>query len=304
MNSGPATGVQAGMVKAFETRAAPMDAPWSSGYAAGQGANPSRWADEMFGASIPGPWLLAYMIRRFGWPNAGSDDYKDLCSWMLTTPIEGLYLVVTPYLGNTGGKLQPPFCGNLHFAVRFTKQIGEQLDRDPGREAFQRRRARAMRAWWNKHGCKMYVFGWGTKDGDADVLVHEYGQKDGKVWGLWKRPPRIKRPQSFPKEPDGMLLWWLGEFLTKNHPEAKLPAKLTERERVHRETSFHKRARKAIEATLADLLRPVRVRDISFNPLGHTDGASKPEAERFEGAGYAAEYWFTKALKKRAKVAA
>ena len=28
-------------------------------------------------------WVGGYMFRRFGWPNFGSDDYKELCSWSL-----------------------------------------------------------------------------------------------------------------------------------------------------------------------------------------------------------------------------
>ncbi len=233
------------------------------------------------------------MIRRFGWPNSGSDADKNLCSWSLTTPVDGLYLLVTPYLGGS----------NLHFAVRYNKAVQAALRRDPGRESFFRRKERVIRSWWKNEGCKLYVFGCGVKEGDEDELVHVYGEKDGKVWGLWQRKPTHKFGHRIPN--GSMVLWWLGEFIKSKHPNVRLP-KMTSRERQQRETPFHRKARKAIEATLSDLLRPVSVRDLSFTPFG--DIESTPEAverfkrqmpaDRFIGAGHAPSYWFTKATRK------
>lgn len=40
--------------------------------------------------------LMAYCYRRFGPPNLGSDSYKDLVRWVITTPQEGLFLSVSP----------------------------------------------------------------------------------------------------------------------------------------------------------------------------------------------------------------
>lgn len=33
-----------------------------------------------------------YMLRRFGLPNLGHDDYKEIARWLITTPIDGLFL--------------------------------------------------------------------------------------------------------------------------------------------------------------------------------------------------------------------
>ncbi len=117
----------------FETSLKPSKAKWVGGYKAGA-IDPSKIADEVMG-QVDGPWLTCYMLRRFGWPNFGSDGYKELCSWSLVTPLPGLWMTVTPFLG--GGS-------NLHFGVLFDAETGRELERDPGRESFWRRRERAQ----------------------------------------------------------------------------------------------------------------------------------------------------------------
>lgn len=279
----------------FTTQLAPRGAKWDSGYAGGPGLSLSKIADEVFADKVPGPWLAVYMLRRFGWPNIGSDDYKDLFSWMLTTPLDGLYLVVTPYLGGS----------NLHFAVRFTREVGNKVDGDPGRESFVRRRERAVRRWWDKHGCELYIVGEGKIEGEENELVHkaEGSEKDGKVWGLWKRLPSDARQKFGKAKPDPMMLWWLTEFITAKHPDAEVPAKMTEAEKAHRHTAFQARAVAAIKRTMRDLLRPTAVRDVDFNVFGRDEArASGPPAERWEGAGNTPEYWFSPHAKgERAK---
>ena len=118
----------------FTTTLMPPKTRWDRGYASSGSIDPGQWADDLYGKTISGSWLTCYMLRRFGWPNIGSDDYKDLCAWSLTTPLEGLYLVVRPHLTD-GGPLGKPFCGkthgNLHFSILFTKAVEAELDRDP-----------------------------------------------------------------------------------------------------------------------------------------------------------------------------
>ena len=80
----------------FQTTLAPTKSDVCAGFGGSGSINPSDWADEIYKGEVPGPWLMCYMVRRFGWPNAGSDEYKNLCNWNLTTPIKGLYLCVNP----------------------------------------------------------------------------------------------------------------------------------------------------------------------------------------------------------------
>lgn len=274
------------MGRRFETSLKPPKAKWVGGYKSGA-INPGEIADEVMG-QVDGPWLTCYMIRRFGWPNFGSDDYKELCSWSLVTPLPGLWMTVTPFLG--GGS-------NLHFGVLFDAETGRELERDPGRESFWRRRERAIRAWWKQTGSKLYALGTGDASAGDELVRHGNHEEGGKVWGLWKRPSAMKKVQALAD--DSMLFWWLAEFIADKHPEVDVPRQLNERELKCRESAFMRRAKAAIAATMRDLLRPVSVRDIGFSVLGRDEGMG-PGAPRFEGAGCTPEYWYS-AKAKRAR---
>lgn len=41
--------------------------------------------------------VFAYMVNRFGWPNACWDDYKVHSKWVLSTPLPHMRLIVTPH---------------------------------------------------------------------------------------------------------------------------------------------------------------------------------------------------------------
>lgn len=291
----------------FTTTLMPPKARWARGYASSGIIDPGQWADDLYGKTIPGPWLTCYMLRRFGWPNLGSDDYKDLCVWSLTTPLEGLYLVVRPHLTD-GGPLGKPFCGkthgNLHFSVLFTKEVGEQMDLDPEFERYAARLEKAVRRWWERKGMHLYVFTEG--DPEEDALVHKWSTEEGKTLGLWKRPSGFRK-QRLAKRIDYMFLWWMAEFLRERHPGV-VPE--TKSKGKRKPTPFQRSVRKAIEATLRDLLRPTYVRDLNFNPFGHTESCwtttSREDvralvAEPFEGAGRTPEYWYSARRKRHEK---
>jgi hypothetical protein len=262
------------MGKKFTTGLTPPKTSFGGGYSSNGIIDPDEWADAIFGGVIPGEWLAVYMLRRFGWPNSGSDPYKNLCSWCLTTPIDGLYLEVIPYLGGRS---------NIHFGVRFSKDLGAELQRDPELEKHWARCEKAIRRWWDREGSDLYAFGVGEPD---DVLVLEGRKTEDGILGLWKRPPKQKR-QRMPAKASGFL-WWITDLLEKQHTGV-LPKF---RRKRRGPTAIQRRARKAIETTLRDLLRPVHVRDVGFSPLGRTN-EDKGRVEPFEGAGNTPEHWFS-----------
>lgn len=45
--------------------------------------------------------LFAYLFRRFGYPNYGWDDYKELSKYILSTPLNDMVLKVVPCCGNS-----------------------------------------------------------------------------------------------------------------------------------------------------------------------------------------------------------
>lgn len=270
----------------FQTSLASDNASICGGFGASGSIDPSTWADELYKGAVSGPWLCCYMIRRFGWPNCGSDDYKQLCSWNLTTPLSGLYLCVTPYLGGS----------NLHFSVMFNKAIGAKINQDPGRDSFLRRLRKSTMHWWSSEGRKLYVFGKGKKADDEDELVFSVGEDGEHVWGFWRRTSAHRGRDNSPN------VDWLSfvELIEEFHPEVRLP-KMTKREKANRISPFDKRVRAAIEATLLDLLRPTSVRDIRFTPFGNIEKtpeavgrySNQADAGRFTGAGHTPKYWFS-----------
>jgi hypothetical protein len=280
----------------FTPTLAPRTAKIAGGYSSNGIIDPDVWADEIFGAGIQGPWLAVYMLRRFGWPNAGSDDYKNLCSWCLTTPVEGLYLLVTPYLGEASGNLLGLSSRNLHFGVRFSREVGRELNRDPEVEKHWARREKAIRRWWEREGADLYVFTEGEDTGD---LVREWNTVEGKTLGLWKRPDGFTKLRTLPRVPAkiaSVFWWWMAEFLEEKHPDILPEFKPKSRGL----TAFQRRAKQAIETVLKDLMRPTYVRDVGFSLFGH-EGGKGPIAKPFEGAGYTPEYWFSERRKRRGR---
>lgn len=77
-------------------------------YAGGMLFTMFRLADVAFGkeiASQSGVALFAYMWRRFGPPWFGSDGEKELAEWVISTRLDGIFLVVSP----KGGALRHSF---------------------------------------------------------------------------------------------------------------------------------------------------------------------------------------------------
>lgn len=69
-----------------------MDQGWRG---AGAGlVDPGKFI-ELTGNAEYGP-LFAYMYRRFGIPEYGSDDHKEIAGWYITTPDENVALRVSP----------------------------------------------------------------------------------------------------------------------------------------------------------------------------------------------------------------
>jgi hypothetical protein len=57
-------------------------------------------AREM-GENVPQGSLFAYLFRRFGYPNRGWDDNKELANYTLETPKDDMFLRIAPYAGGS-----------------------------------------------------------------------------------------------------------------------------------------------------------------------------------------------------------
>lgn len=76
--------------------------------------------------------LFAYCFRRFGYPNGGWDDFKQLVKYTLTTPHPDMVFCIAPYVGGTS-------CITLRFyvALEHSQAIEAYAMRD--REAWKKR---------------------------------------------------------------------------------------------------------------------------------------------------------------------
>lgn len=60
-------------------------------------ADSTSLTTSVLGETVPQGSLFAYLFRRFGFPNAGSDNYKELATYRLSTPRDDMVLRITPY---------------------------------------------------------------------------------------------------------------------------------------------------------------------------------------------------------------
>ncbi len=234
-----------------------------------RGPHPKEVARTVFGKTLDGPSLFAYLFRRFGYPNVGWDDYKQLVEYALTTPIPGLYLTVYPSLGTDR---DPGF----HFGCLFNKKVAERMY-----AADHRRNDRyfaKLHAWAGKH----LVCG-KLAPGEKREVLHEFTDKDNKPNGyvLCKRIKGDSKRLAKWLPRRGTRAWGYASMTVsmiydKLHPEPKhRRAKRMAKWRKHNRLPWHKwkhdaiyRANKAFEATMLDLLKATNVRDLYFNAAG------------------------------------
>jgi hypothetical protein len=88
--------------------------------------DPGKIAESVLGG-IRGGQLFAYLFRRFGYPNDGWDDRKELASYLLNTPMCDVFLSVTPYMaGDFEDRLLKDRTRHM-FGYCISQEIEEQL---------------------------------------------------------------------------------------------------------------------------------------------------------------------------------
>lgn len=72
--------------------------------------------DDLDHANIEGGDALIYLIRRFGYPNQGSDDHKQVCAYLLPTNCDDLRLYIS--IRSVGCSVMPIYSRDLDRKVR------------------------------------------------------------------------------------------------------------------------------------------------------------------------------------------
>jgi hypothetical protein len=207
--------------------------------------------------------LFTYCFRRFGFPNWGSDSYKDIAQWFLTTTHPELVLCIRPSV------LPEP-----HFSIHFltSPELGSAARN------------------WERHDLEAWVerkLDWAEAQGLPDWMPEFLEAYRQRHWpgATWRDSYRGYIAMFIPRE---------GEFQLSIAPKSKdeeehrrimteFAAKVAEYEKIEPRPPFRKRspdvtqwpsddpllplAGAAIEA-LSDLSTGVRVRDAAINAYG------------------------------------
>lgn len=87
---------------------------------------PGGAAREILG-DVRGGQLFAYLFRRFGYPNCGWDERKELVYYLLTTPMDTVFLGVRPYMGGDDRQGTDQDRTRLMFGYCISQEIEEPL---------------------------------------------------------------------------------------------------------------------------------------------------------------------------------
>jgi hypothetical protein len=220
-----------------------------NGFGSGGELNPGKIAQEIYGDKFDYGHATAYLLRRFGFSFEGYDDYKTLASWVLTTPLNGVYLWVM-IKGNSSA--------SCSFGVRFSKEKYQELHR--------------LR-------CMPFLI----KNADAQRLARENGypfavpkgkwnRRDKHALRLWEKKHGLldKKKEDFSKEELDKIynnLFDEMECLRKRAYD-DLDKCGWINPASERMDLFNTAIDTAIRQALKELLKPVHVRDCYINILG------------------------------------
>ena len=231
--------------------------------------------DQAFGENIPQGSLFAYLFRRFGHPNLGSDPYKDLCSYLLTTTDKRMLMKITPYAG-----------GDSTISISFHVSDKDENSRRDWVQEDRRKHQTAFCAWIEETG---QVPEW------SDRLIEEAKKGGWPMTGEgWERILNVlavnsvaysqgyKKDEETPAE----VQWYddVKSQFEKDHPYPDMRYRDPDWTNWPDEDPL-KTFAAAIHETANDLRRPVWVRDCPIDPWGQYD--ENRDMTNVDGTGYA-----------------
>ncbi len=219
---------------------------------------PGKIAEEIYGDKFDYGHACAYLLRRFGFHLDGYDDYKELASWTLTTPMDGVYLWVS-----IRGHSHTSCC----FGVEFSKEVYKKLR---WLECMERlvRIADAQRLAMENG----YPF--------ATYLKRKWNRRDRQAVRTWEKQQGIlqKKWEDFSKEEQDKF--W-NELTTEmdnrlSHAWDDLDKCGWINPVTPRLEKFTSEINEALRHALTELLKPVHVRDCYINILGQVKDKDLP----------------------------
>lgn len=226
--------------------------------------------------------LFAYLFRRFGYPNFGWDDYKELAKYVLTTPHPGLVLSVVPYVGNDT---------NLHIRFHVPYPLYKKIEDWRSKPVAQWEK-RAF-SWQEQEGLPSWMDEWiafcnrELPKFFKNIEAPFRGWRDTIPWmyvmGDSKPPhnvlyPQTKRAFAF----KGNVLKTYSRVESRPACRRRLPDW-----RQWSESDPLRPLAEAAVIALKDLRRPVRVRDSAIDAYGNADDRYSKAVKEPACAGYA-----------------
>lgn len=228
---------------------------------------------EGIGKTVPQGSFFAYLWRRFGYPNVGWDDGKELVSYLLTTTHPGMLVRITPYAG-----------GDSSISISFLVPMDAAM-------AARKWESRSRNAWRDR------MFDWIEAENHLPRWLHEYVAKtrenalksgqasqetvDAITWrnlfdGLGMMSYAAKKAGEADERGDWhdrMVAAW-----TEIEPEPGLDYRDKDWTTWSENDPLRPYA-EAIVQTLGELKRPVWVRDCPITPQGPVDDQTAIDIE-------------------------
>lgn len=230
---------------------------------------------RIFGDTLPYDSLFTYLFRRFGYPNQGWDDYKELAKYLLNTPDRDLVLIIVP---SVSGRLR------LSYSFYATTARADAV------EAFDRRHITAWTArsleWAEARGLPAWMPEWLVLVNEEVRPLWQGGSGSPEPITDWRESLRFavalgregdplyaatSRAAAFARE--------LHEAYSVVEPWPGAPATRSPDIESWSEDDPLKPLALAARAALTNLLRGVRVRDSVINALGEDDSGRPPLQE-------------------------
>jgi hypothetical protein len=221
--------------------------------------------------------LFAYLFRRFGYPDRGWDDYKELVKYCLTTPHPDMVLRITPYVGNAS-------VITMEFMVATKSFFAIEDYARRGQSAWQQRAL----DFAEQQGLPEWVAEW------LNVFNTEYREAFPEVPFAenWRQAIGfaypVGEPGSRPYELSGLVAGFRKK-LSEDYAQIEPWPAYYDRPAIVQDWSDDdplKPFAQAAVVALEDLRSPVGVRDQSINAFGEVE-SGRADVKASPSAGYA-----------------
>lgn len=228
---------------------------------------------RIFGDHLDYGSLFAYLFRRFGYPNVGWDDYKQLVQYYLSTPDPDMVLSVTPCIS---GSLRLSY--SFYVADARHEEV-EQYDRRPLTEW----RTRCL-DWVEARGLPEWMPQWLSLVNEHLIAQWNPDAVPGSVT-TWRESLRYAFALGQEGDPfyeaTSRAATFVREFHVAYQEVEAVPNDVQRSPDIEAwpEDDPLKPLALAARATLTNLMRGVRVRDSVINALGEDDSGRNPLRE-------------------------